>query len=426
MDTLSQDAIAVADSSPAKLQGNLNAAPPATASTSVEQQIVVLTGGYDKPYVMGLTQALAAQNVWMDVVGGDAIDSPALRATQRLRFVNLIGSREGGSLAAKVSRVLAYYARLIRYAATAEPKIFHILWNNKFEFFDRTLLMLYYRLLGKKIVFTAHNVNAGKRDGNDSFMNRLTLRAQYRLCDAIFVHTEKMRGELIKDFGVGAEKVHMIPFGINNSVPDTALTSSQARQQLGIGKDEKAILFFGALRPYKGLEYLVKAFLQLAANHPEYRLIIAGERRRESGDYPEEVLREIGDNAFRDRVLQVIRFIPDEQAELYFKAADVLALPYTNVFQSGVLFTAYGFGLPVVATDVGSMSEEVIVGKTGFLCEACDPRGLASAIEEYFASDLFRSLQRRRPEIREWAAARHSWSIVGETTCGVYAELLAR
>ena len=71
-------------------------------------------------------------------------------------------------------------------------------------------------------------------------------------------------------------------------------------------------------------------------------------------------------------------------------------------------------------------SEEVIVGKTGFLCEACDPRGLASAIEEYFASDLFRSLQRRRPEIREWAAARHSWSIVGETTCGVYAELLAR
>ena len=426
MDTLSQDAIAVADSSPANLQGNLNAAPPATASTSVEQQIVVLTGGYDKPYVMGLTQALAAQNVWMDVVGGDAIDSPALRATQRLRFVNLIGSREGGSLAAKVSRVLAYYARLIRYAATAEPKIFHILWNNKFEFFDRTLLMLYYRLLGKKIVFTAHNVNAGKRDGNDSFMNRLTLRAQYRLCDAIFVHTEKMRGELIKDFGVGAEKVHMIPFGINNSVPDTALTSSQARQQLGIGKDEKTILFFGALRPYKGLEYLVKAFLQLAANHPEYRLIIAGERRRESGDYPEEVLREIGDNAFRDRVLQVIRFIPDEQAELYFKAADVLALPYTNVFQSGVLFTAYGFGLPVVATDVGSMREEVIVGKTGFLCEACDPRGLASAIEEYFASDLFRSLQRRRPEIREWAAARHSWSIVGETTCGVYAELLAR
>ena len=55
-----------------------------------------------------------------------------------------------------------YYAKLIRYAATAKPKIFHILWNNKFELFDRTVLMLYYRLLGKRIVLTAHNVNAGQ------------------------------------------------------------------------------------------------------------------------------------------------------------------------------------------------------------------------------------------------------------------------
>ena len=61
------------------------------------------------------------------------------------------------------------------------PKLFHILWNNKFQFFDRTLLMLYYRLLGKKIAFTAHNVNAGKRDSNDSWLNRLSLKIQYRL-----------------------------------------------------------------------------------------------------------------------------------------------------------------------------------------------------------------------------------------------------
>ena len=71
----------------------------------------------------------------------------------------------------------------------AQPKIFHILWNNKFEFFDRTLLMLYYKLLGKKIVFTAHNVNIRKRDGNDSWLNRFSLKIQYQLVDHIFVHT---------------------------------------------------------------------------------------------------------------------------------------------------------------------------------------------------------------------------------------------
>ena len=74
-----------------------------------------------------------------------------------------------------------YYVRLVRYAATAKPKLFHILWNNKFELFDRTVLMLYYKLLGKSIVFTAHNVNAGKRDSNDSWLNRLSLKIQYQL-----------------------------------------------------------------------------------------------------------------------------------------------------------------------------------------------------------------------------------------------------
>ena len=74
------------------------------------------------------------------------------------------------SLLAKVRRVSSTTSNLIRYAATAKPKLFHILWNNKFQLFDRTMLMLYYRLLGKKIVFTAHNVNAGKRDLNDSLL----------------------------------------------------------------------------------------------------------------------------------------------------------------------------------------------------------------------------------------------------------------
>src|SRR5262249_48397428 len=153
--------------------------------------------------------------------------------------------------------------------------IFHILWNSKVEYFDRTLLILYYKSLGKKIVLTVHNVNAGKRDGNDSALNRATLRMQYRLMDHIFVHTEKMKQELIEEFDVRAEKISVIPFGINNSVPDTELTSAEAKRKLGIKKSDKTILFFGAIRPYKGLEYLAEAFAQLSAEDKHYRLIIA-------------------------------------------------------------------------------------------------------------------------------------------------------
>ena len=133
-------------------------------------------------------------------------------------------------------RVLNYYGTLIRYAAKAEPKVFHILWNNKFEFFDRTLLMIYYKLIGKRLVFTAHNVNAGKRDSNDSWLNRLSLKTQYALSDHIFVHTKRMKAELSSDFGVPKSKVSVIPFGINNTVPNTSLSSAEAKRRLGISK----------------------------------------------------------------------------------------------------------------------------------------------------------------------------------------------
>lgn len=386
-------------------------------------RVSLLTGGIDKPYVAGLSQALVLRGISLEVVGGDAIDSPEMHATPGLKFLNLRRSNADAGAAGKVWRILAYYAQLVRYAATASPGIFHILWNNKFELFDRTFLMLYYKLLGKKIVFTVHNVNAGKRDGNDSWLNRLTLRVQYSLCDHIFIHTEKMRKELTEGFGIPDTAVSVIPFGINQSVPDTDLTREDARRRLGIGESEKAILFFGALRPYKGLEYLVESFLELASRHPDYRLIIAGEPRKEAESYLSDVVRRIEGDAHEDQILRKLRYIPDEETEVYFKAADVLALPYTHVFQSGVLFLAYGFGLPVVATDVGSIRDEIIEGETGFLCQPRDAGSLAGAIERYFESDLFCSPGGRRAGIREWAAARHSWSEVSETTCSVYAKL---
>ena len=109
---------------------------------------------------------------------------------------------------------------------------------------------------------------------------------------------------------------------------------------------------------------------------------------------------------------------------MYFKAADVLALPYRHIYQSGVLFLGYSFGLPVIAADVGTLREDVIEGRTGFLCKPEDPVDLARAIETYFASDLFQSLHTWRKEIRQYAHERHSWDVVGHMTRNVYAELL--
>lgn len=388
---------------------------------------VLLTGAQDRHYAFGLAMALVSQGVCLDIVGSDEIDSPEMHTTLGLRFLNLRGDqRRKVAQRRKISRVLLYYARLIRYAVNAKPKIFHILWNNKFEFFDRTLLMLYYKLLGKTIVFTAHNVNIAKRDLCDTLPNRLTLWIQYRLSDHVFVHTDQMKRELVEGFGVRETAVTVIPYGINSAVPETDLTAAEARRRLGISDGDRTILFFGAIAPYKGLDLLIDAFRRLRTGKAVYRLIIAGRPKRGWEEYSREIGHAIRTGACSESIIQTNGFIPDEEIELYFKAADVLALPYRRVFQSGVLFLGFKFGLPVVATDIGSFGQDIIEGRTGYVCKPADPADLAKAFETYFSSELFRRLDSRRRDIREWMSARHSWDVVARMTRDVYAELLGR
>ena len=388
--------------------------------------VALLTAGRDRPYVFGLVPALVAKAAVLDLIGSNELECPDFHANPAIHFMNLRGDYQPDpNLRRRMMRVLRYYARLVRYAATAQPKIFHILWNNKFEAFDRTLLMLYYKALGKKVVFTAHNVNARRRDLGDSWLNRFTLRTQYRLTDHIFVHTEKMKQELSEEFAVPQRKVTVIPFGINNSVPNTELTPREARQRLGIGERDKAILFFGRITPYKGLEYLAEAFHRVAAHDPSYRLVIAGVPER-CEEYWTGVQKTLQKEIEQGRVLLHAHFVPDEQTEVYFKAADVLALPYRHIYQSGVLFLGHGFGLPALAADVGAMKDDIVEGETGFSFRPEDTDDLARAIEQYFASPLYTELEQRRPEIQAFSEERHSWDIVGRKTRVVYEGMLPK
>jgi len=397
----------------------------AAPSRQAEIEVALLTGGQDPPYAYGLATALSSVGVRLEIIGGDGVDFPEFHTSPNIRFLNLRGDQSfDAGLGKKIMRVLRYYTRLVRYAASARPKIFHILWNNKFELLDRTLMLLYYRFLGKRIVLTAHNVNIGRRDLRNTLLNRLGLHAQYRLADHIFLHTEKMKRELLDEFGPRERAVSVIPFGINNSLRVTGLTRSEARGKLGISCKQKVILFFGAIAPYKGLDLLVEVFLTSLQCWADARLIIAGTPKAGSLGYMEKIQERIRSDANSERVLQRIQYIPDDETEVYFKAADVAILPYREVYQSGVLFLAYSFGLPVIASDVGSLAEEILEGETGFLCKPGDPAALAEAITRYFQSSLYRELESRRQEIRNFANAQHSWNVVGERTRDVYLDLL--
>ena len=145
--------------------GDRGLATSAESKAPHDIAVALLTGGSDKPYVFGLTTSLTAKGATLDLIGSDELDCSEYRNNPSVKFLNLRGDqRSDVGLVQKTLRICKYYLRLIGYAASSKPGVFHILWNNKFEYFDRTMLMLYYRMLKKKIVFTAHNVNAAKRN----------------------------------------------------------------------------------------------------------------------------------------------------------------------------------------------------------------------------------------------------------------------
>lgn len=388
-------------------------------------RIALLTAGKDPHYALGLLSALAYEDLHIDFIGNDMMEDACFTKRPDVSYFNLRGDQRGDApFGEKVFRILRYYGRLLAYAFQSDARIFHILWLNKFHFFDKTVVNIYYKLLRKKLVYTAHNVNAGERDNTDGFLNRISLRFMYSVVDHIFVHTDRMKQKIVTDYKIDTGKISVIPFGVNNMIPNSDMTKGAARDRLGLKDNEKVMLFFGNIAPYKGLEYLVSAMAALKGRIDGLRLIIAGRvKDHHCQDYWGRIQQSIDSNGLRRTVLLHIRYVPDKDVEVFLKAADVLVLPYKHIFQSGVLFLAYNFGLPVIAADVGSIRDSITDGETGFVFRAEDPADLADKIYRFFRSDLYGSSEESAQKIMKYVNDNNSWSTVSKTTYGIYQSL---
>lgn len=391
-------------------------------------KVSLLTGGIDPHYAFALLTGLILKEIDVDLIGSDYMKDSAILSNENVHFYNLRGDQSPyAPIKEKIIRVTKYYFKLLKYTATTDSKIFHIQWLNKFTYLDRTFLNVYYKILGKKLVFTAHNIDIKERDGESTLINKLSLKFMYKIVDHIFVHTENMKLQLIKDFNIKEEKITVIPFGINIIVPKSKLLGVQAKKKLFFEGNEKIILYFGKIAPYKGLEYLISALVNLKEKFSDFKLIIAGQiKHKDYESYWENIQRLIEKYNLKDYIIKKIEFIPDEDIEVYFKSADVLILPYKYIFQSGVIFLSYSFGLPVIATDVGSLKEDIIEGETGFISRPEDPQDLAEKIELFFNSDLYKNLETNRSKIIEYANEKYSWDKIGEKTYEVYKNLLGK
>src|SRR4030066_1837034 len=383
-----------------------------------------LTGrGGDGHYHLGLLSGLINKPIKIDVIGSNVLMKSNILKNANINFLNYLGDRSPNvPIWEKTSSILMYYYYLIKYTIKTDSKIYHIQWMNKFIYFDRTILILFYKLFGKKIILTAHNIDEKERDGKNNIINKMSLKFLYNNVNGLIVHTEKMKSQLIANFNVQESKITVIPHGIMDVVPTTTINNIEARNVLGLNMNEKVILFFGNIAPYKGLDDLINALIILNRSNYTVKLIIAG-KVKDCKTYWDNIDETIRKNDLRNNLLLKIKHIPDEEIELYFKSADALVLPYKYIFQSGVIFLSYYFGLPVIATDVGSLKEEIDNGINGYLCKPKNPKDIANTIEIYFESDLYTNLEKNRMKIKQYADEKYSWEKIGDMTYGLYKRL---
>ncbi len=177
------------------------------------------------------------------------------------------------------------------------------------------------------------------------------------------------------------------------------LPRQTARRRLGLG-EEPLLLYFGYIRRYKGVLTLLDALPQVVEQLGA-RAIIAGEFYEDNEPY----LAKIEAHALSPHVILAGRFIPDEEVNLYFSAADVVVLPYLSATQSGIVSIALNYELPCIVTDVGGLSEIVHHQETGLLVPPGDPQALAEAIVGYFKESDRKAMARHIASEKQ----RYSW-----------------
>lgn len=178
----------------------------------------------------------------------------------------------------------------------------------------------------------------------------------------------------------------------------------------------KNILFFGTVRPNKGLEYLLKAECFIRNHLDDYMIIIAGKC-----DEFEKYKKYIESGA---KIKIINEYIPNKEVSKYFRNASVVVLPYLSATQTGIIPLAYSFGKPVIATNVGAIPEIVEVGKTGFLVEPRDEKALADSIVRLMSDDKL--IKKMSANALLYCRENLSWNSIAKKTMELYNNVIPK
>jgi glycosyltransferase involved in cell wall biosynthesis len=357
----------------------------------------------------GVNTTLASVSYYKDPSylrkSGVHYDPGLLDVVAKLRLSNPIIRRVLMLLESCVNMI----ALMVRFAMST-PHVLHVQWiplvrKVPFELWFLKLA----RRLGIDLVYTVHDVLP--HDTSDRY--RHTFRRIYQQMDCLICHTSEARDRLIREFSVDPGKVWIIPHGPLFHDGDRP-SAEQARAQLGIPQRLCIVLWQGILRPYKGLDFLLRAWREVCKTDVSARLIIAGPGADAS---IEQVVR---DQVARFRLWSSVqlelRYIPVEDLAAYYQAADILVYPYREVTTSGALMTGLTYQKPIVATALPCFEEVLRSCETSALVEYGDVDSLAAILKRLIRDPT----ERHRLMISQCSKQVPSWSQIANLTKQCY------
>jgi len=253
-----------------------------------------------------------------------------------------------------VERKLSWYDPIswIKVGLDSEVELVHAQWWSYPLAIPYISIFTICKSRGKQVLLTVHNVEPHEQNVVTRFLNSLV----YRFADEYVVHSETNKSQFSRKEGIDPDRIHVISHPTIGPEP-TGVSKAEALSELELSPDCNTVLFFGNIRPYKGLSSLIRMIDSINKDH-DVELLVAGKCWGKWETYDELIQRlDLGGAVHR-----YPGFIPETQLEYFFAAADVVALPYDHFdAQSGVAGLANHFETVSVGYDVGGLAQQVDV-----------------------------------------------------------------
>jgi len=247
-------------------------------------------------------------------------------------------------------------------------------WHPFFGLCHGVISFLIRKKYKNKILFITENVVSHEANWFDKLLTKFGLAH----ASDFLALSKKVEEELIR-FSKG-KKIYHSELPIYDCYKNEKdVEGTLFKDELGIEKNNKVILFFGYVRKYKGLDILISAFSTILKKHPDTTLLVVGEFYEK----PDSYIKLIDGYKIHKQVIVINRFVRNEEVSKYYLVADVVVLPYRSATQSGILNVAYGFNKPVIVTDVGGLAEFVVENKTGFVVKPDSPNAILLGYEKF-------------------------------------------